>query len=308
MLLHQESVAYDQPKVTVVITALNASLYLQYAINSILEQTFHELEVIFVNDGSTDDTNDIIKSYSDPRIIIIDNKQNKGQSYSRNLAINIAKGRYIAIMDADDIAYPERIEEQFKYLEQHPDISFCASWADIINEKGETLGTKKTETNPDILLMKLLFECPIIHPTVMLRKEDFIRDNLLYDEKFRYAQDYELWSRALDTLKIGIIPKSLLKLRFHNTKSVSVTHREEQIRYAKIISNNNLTKATNTIIYDRYITNSLYLILIYKLVINNKNFLKGKKDTKISYFRSVIFQNTFTPYLLKKLFRRILLN
>jgi glycosyltransferase involved in cell wall biosynthesis len=216
-------------------TVYNGEKFLREAVDSILNQTFEEFELIIIDDGSTDSTLQIINSYHDPRIRLIENSQNRGQSYSRNLGIKESNGEYIAIMDADDIAYNERIQKQLDYLINN-DAVICFTWAELIDSEGTVTGVKKTTENLNLLRAKLLFECPLIHPTAFWRKSTFIQNDLWYDDQFTYAQDYELWSRAIRHVKFAVLGESLLKFRFRNDASISFAKVDKQEEFRKLIS------------------------------------------------------------------------
>lgn len=225
----------ERSKVSLVMTVYNGERFLREAIESCLTQTFYNLELIIIDDGSTDNSLAIINSFHDDRIILLINKSNKGQSYSRNRGIKESSGEYIAIMDADDVAYPDRIQKQLVYLKsQGTDI--CFSWADLIDSEGNVIGVKKSTVNQNLLRAKLLFECPLIHPTAFWRKSIFVLNNLWYDEQYTYAQDYELWSRAIRKVKFAVLGESLLKFRFRNEASISFSKVDKQEAFRKLIS------------------------------------------------------------------------
>ena len=113
--------------VSVVMPAYNVEKYVEEAVHSILAQTFCDFEFIIVDDGSTDRTHDILRSFSDPRIRLIFNEKNEGNYPARNRGCRLARGKYIAVMDADDVAMPERLEKQVKYMEEHPDVLACGT-------------------------------------------------------------------------------------------------------------------------------------------------------------------------------------
>lgn len=217
-------------------TVYNGERFLMEAIESCLIQTHTDLELIIIDDGSTDSSLKIISSFVDNRIKLLINESNKGQSYSRNRGIKESSGEYIAIMDADDVAYPDRIEKQLVYLKAK-DAEICFTWANLINTDGLVTGVKKTTQNINLLRAKLLFECPLIHPTALWRKSSFLQNNLWYDEKFTYAQDYELWSSAIRHVKFAVLEESLLKFRFRNEASISFAKVYKQEEFRKIISN-----------------------------------------------------------------------
>jgi glycosyltransferase involved in cell wall biosynthesis len=216
-------------------TAFNGERFLREAIDSCLSQTYANLELIIIDDGSTDNSFAIINSFKDDRIVLLLNETNKGQSYSRNRGIKESSGEYIAIMDADDIAYKERIQKQLDYLLNN-DADICFTWAELIDSEGTVTGVKKTTGNINLLRAKLLFECPLIHPTAFWRKSTFIQNDLWYDEQYTYAQDYEIWSRAIRHVKFAVLGESLLKFRFRNAASISFAKVDKQEEFRKLIS------------------------------------------------------------------------
>ena len=225
----------ERGKVSLIMTVYNGERFLREAIESCLEQTYSNLELIIMDDGSIDSSLEIINSFHDDRIILLLNESNKGQSYSRNRGIKESTGEYIAIMDADDVAYPDRIEGQIDYL-KFEGADICFSWADLIDSEGNVIGVKRTTVNQNLLRAKLLFECPLIHPTAFWRKSVFVLNNLWYDEQYTYAQDYELWSRAIRQVNFAVLEESLLKFRFRNEASISFAKVDKQEAFRKIIS------------------------------------------------------------------------
>ena len=132
------------PKISVIMSAYNSEKFISKSIDSILAQTFKNFELIIINDSSIDKTKDIIETYrkKDKRIKIICNRQNLGPAKSRNRALKIAKGEYIAIMDSDDVSLPKRLEVQYHFLENNPDIFLIGGGAIKINESGEVIADK----------------------------------------------------------------------------------------------------------------------------------------------------------------------
>jgi glycosyltransferase involved in cell wall biosynthesis len=221
--------------VTIIITVFNGERFLREAVESCLAQTYANLELIIIDDGSTDSSLAIINSFKDHRIVLLINESNKGQSHSRNRGIKESSGEYIAIMDADDVAYSERIQKQLNYLKSE-DADICFSWADLIDTEGCVTGIKKTTLNHNLLRAKLLFECPLIHPTAFWKKSVFVQKNLWYDEQYTYAQDYDLWSRAIRHAKFAVLGETLLKFRFRNEASISFAKVEKQEGFRKLIT------------------------------------------------------------------------
>ncbi|MEL4306297.1 glycosyltransferase family 2 protein [Methanococcoides sp. LMO-2] len=159
-------------KVSVIMPVYNAEKYLKDAIESILNQSFKNFELLIINDGSNDKSKAIIESHNDSRIRLLNNEENSGLAKVRNKGIYEAKGEYIAWLDADDISHPLRLEKQVKLLDSHPDVGICGTWV-------KTIGTKVTHkwrypTNPNFIRGRMLFDDPLATSSVMLRKKLFI--------------------------------------------------------------------------------------------------------------------------------------
>lgn len=214
-----------QPKISVLMSVYNSAQYLREAIQSILDQTLHDFEFLIINDSSTDESRNIILSFSDTRIKLIDNLENNGLSKSLNKGIEIAKAKYIARMDSDDISLPDRLLKQYLFMENNTHISVCGSWAKIIGADNYVLNYP---SNNDEIKAYLLFNNPIIHPGTMFRKELFIKNNFWYDESISYSQDYELWQRASAKMNFANIPEVLLLYRL-SPKSVEKKKYQESI-------------------------------------------------------------------------------
>ena len=201
----------NDPLISVVLSVYNTELYLEEAIESILNQTYENFEFIIINDGSTDRSLEIIQSYSDERIVCISHK-NKGLITSLNEGIQKAKGKYIARMDADDISLPKRFEIQIEFMEKNLDIGLCGTSVAAFGEHIKYHVWKLSKDNKTIQT-QLLFSSPLYHPTVIMRRNLILEHNLFYDEKFKHAEDFELWSRFAKYTKISNIQKPLLKYR-----------------------------------------------------------------------------------------------
>ena len=208
----------NEPTVSVILPAYNCEKYIAQAIESVLQQTFTDLELIIINDGSTDKTESIILSFTDPRIIYLKNEINRGLISSLNKAIEIAHGKYIARMDADDINLPARIEKQKKYLDTHLGTTMAATTISFIDENGSNKGIwlldrKKIDHNA--IRKKMPFENCIAHPSIMIRTA--VLKELKYDERQVNIEDYDLWLRLLSRDHvISKIDEPLLLYRIHN--------------------------------------------------------------------------------------------
>ncbi|MDR0232182.1 MAG: glycosyltransferase [Dysgonamonadaceae bacterium] len=215
------------PVITVLAPAYNAEEYISEAIKSVLNQTFTDFELLIINDGSTDKTEEIILSFEDKRIRYIKNETNLKLIATLNKGIDLARGKYIARMDADDICLPNRFEKQIDFLEKHSDYALCGSWAYLIDSKGKKTGRIKYIDKSKLLKISLLFSCPIVHPSTMLRTD--ILQQFKYNPKALHTEDFELWLRIMNAgLRIANIPDFLIKYRWHST-NISVENETFQI-------------------------------------------------------------------------------
>lgn len=222
----------DNPKVTVIMPVYNGELYLREAIESILSQTFTDFEFLIINDGSIDSTRDIILSYNDPRIRLVNNAVNIGLNKSLNIGINMSKGEYIARMDGDDISIPSRFLKQVEFMDRYTDIGVCGTWVKTFGD-----GTKSIHRYPsDINMIKanLIFRPCLAHPSVIIRKKLLLENKLYYNETFYSCQDYEFWTRCACYFFITNIREVLLFYRI-NKSSISKKSFVAQQDNAKIV-------------------------------------------------------------------------
>lgn len=205
-----------KPKITAVMAAYNAENYIKESVESILNQKFRDFEFIIINDASTDRTLKILEKYSkkDSRIKLIKNGKNLGQTASRNKALKLAKGKYIAIMDADDISLPERFEKQYNYLEKHKEIFLLGTGVNRVDESGQYIRTPKVFTTSEKLKNALIKNNCLYHPTIMFRNEG----KHFYRDKFRYSEDYDFYLLLLSqNKKLSNLKETLLKYRMSST-------------------------------------------------------------------------------------------
>ena len=219
------------PVVSVVMSVYNAEKYLDAAIRSILEQTYNNFEFIIINDGSNDRSLEIIKKYKneDDRIVLI-SRENRGLISSLNEGIAKARGEYIVRMDADDISLQFRIEKQLQVMEHDKDIVVCGSWINIFGENINEKVARYFEHDKQIKA-NLLVSCCFAHPSVMIRKDAFTHNNILYDERFKNAEDYHLWTQLAKVGKFYNIPEILLKYRFLETSITRLSDKDCSKRY-----------------------------------------------------------------------------
>lgn len=229
------------PKVTVLISVYNDAEYLDSAIASILNQTFRDFEFLIINDGSTDNSRQIILSHNDSRIRLIDNDVNVGLTKSLNIGLAQARGEYVARMDADDISLPERLEIQYESIISKK-AGLVGGCPQIIDGKGKVLRTDQYCYSPEEIYYWLHFRNCLFHSTVFFRKESILSVGG-YDERFRYAQDYNLWVRLMRRIKFYYIPKTLIKYR-KRACSITVLHQKAQLKTVEQTIQANLRKIT----------------------------------------------------------------
>ncbi len=213
-------------EISVIFPAYNAEKYISEAIESILSQTFHDFELIIVDDGSTDNTRSIIEKFSkkDSRIRPLFNEKNLGVVESLNRAIDISKGKYIARMDHDDISLPERLATQIRFFEEHPEIAAVGSNVILIDDKGDTIGIRRLPETPEEIGKFLVLGNQLVHPTVMLRREVF--GVVGKYKKVLHAEDYHLWIEMVKKgLKLYNIQIPLMKYRMIDPHKVTITNK-----------------------------------------------------------------------------------
>lgn len=203
-----------RPKASVLMPVFNSGLFIEDSIESILSQTLEDFEFIIVDDGSTDGTSELLGKYAnqDQRIRIITEKENKGIVFVLNRGLQACSGEYVVRMDADDIAIEDRIEKQVGVMDKNKDISVLGAAMSYMDVSGKELGfIRYCEQDKSILA-----KTPLLHPTVIIRREDLIKHNLCYMEKYRYAEDYFLWLQLGRFGKISAINDVVLKYRIHS--------------------------------------------------------------------------------------------
>ena len=215
-----------QPLISVIMPVYNAEKYLKEAIDSILAQTEKDFELVIIDDGSTDQTVEIVREYVsiDERIVFFQNEKNSGVSKTLNRGLNEARGKYIARMDADDIALPTRFSKQLEYMEQHKDVVILSCGLQCFGSSDAVLGTT---VGADNVKVTLLFNSCLGHPGYMMRADILREHQLHYNEGNHYAEDYELLCDALAYGEIDNYPEILMRYRVHE-KSVSREHRDIQ--------------------------------------------------------------------------------
>ena len=199
-------------KVSVVMSVYNCEQYVGETIQSIIDQTFTDWEFIIINDCSRDRSAEVIRKFDDPRIIFIDNKENKGQSANLNYGISIAKGEYIARTDHDDISYPTRFEKQVKYLDDHPDVVLLGTAMQNMSDKVVKDEAMAPADTPDEVAFVETYVDIFPHSSFMIRKKAMLEHDIWY-ENYSYAEDYSLQLKMLTVGKIFYLHEYLIAYR-----------------------------------------------------------------------------------------------
>ena len=192
--------------------AYNEDEWVEEAIDSILDQTFDDFEFIIVDDGSTDNTSDILASYEDEddRIKVI-SQENTGLTKALNNGLDHCTGKYVARMDANDIALPKRLEKQVRFLDDHPDHAVVGTWREEFWEEQDKQRTLQYPTANEDIQRTLVRYCCLGHSTTMMRAS--VLKELRYNEAYDHSQDYELWTRLGADWKLANIPEVLMRIR-----------------------------------------------------------------------------------------------
>jgi glycosyltransferase involved in cell wall biosynthesis len=181
---------------------------------SILNQVYKDIEVLAINDGSTDSSVKILAGFDDERLRILNNDENKGLIYTLNRGINEARGKYIARMDADDIAYPRRLGLQVDFLESHPNVLLLGGCADVIDDRNIQFSHITVPASHSEIMQQILNGSCFIHPSVMFRTSA-VKKLGGYRPQAIHAEDYDLWLRIIQKHKVANLPDTLIRYRVH---------------------------------------------------------------------------------------------
>lgn len=203
----------NKPLVTVLMPVYNAGKYLHEAIESILNQTFADFEFLIIEDGSTDNSLENIKSYNDKRIRLVENGENIKLIATLNKGIELANGKYIARMDADDISLPERLQKQVNFMENHPDVGALGTAFISFGENfySETFYPE----NHFNITVGMLHKMQLCHASTIIRKSFLIENNLQFSYEFPHAEDYDFFYRLSLVSELANLPETLFKRRVH---------------------------------------------------------------------------------------------
>ena len=224
-----------KPEISVIMSVYNGETYLVEAIESVRNQTFKNWELIVINDCSTDSTAKILEDFSlkDERIKVYTNEVNLKLPTSLNKAISLAEGKYIARMDADDISLPDRLEKQYKFMEENRDVALSSCRFMTVKNGVYMSGGAGGRCDCEALRAMLLVANPILHPGVIAKSEVMKRFN--YDTTLTCTEDLELWTRMVtEKQKIEILPECLLIYRLHDKQITSTTRERQHTEVLKI--------------------------------------------------------------------------
>lgn len=285
---------FKTPTVTIVMSTYNRAPIVPEAIESVLKQTYQDFEFIIINDGSPDNTDEVLKKYAklDPRIRILTNTPNKGLIAGLNRGLQTARGKYIARIDDDDKMLPERIEKQVAYMQQHPKAAVLATGYYYV-KNGKRVSRHGCPSPSDQVYVNMHFANGIAHPSTIFRTSFFKDNKIAYNEDFPYAEDYKLWQDVLWAGgSIECLPDPLIELEPHGAKKADFYRLQKQsANKVKLLYLNKFFEATQE---------DLALpacMLAKKLILanNEKNILDKKrladklrtdcpKDDDIAYF------------------------
>jgi glycosyltransferase involved in cell wall biosynthesis len=215
------------PLVTVLMSVHNDLRFLPAAVESILAQAFEDFEFLIVDDGSNDGCSEYLHALRDERVHVLTNSANIGLTRSLNRGLDVAGGKYIARMDADDISEPERIALQVSFLEEHSHVGLLGTGRLLIDEAGEIIASAAATSGRFEVRRKMLLGNAFAHPTVMMRRDVLECRRLRYDETFQTAQDYELWVRLLARTAGDNLPDPLVRYRIRD--GISRTRKSDQL-------------------------------------------------------------------------------
>ncbi len=280
--------------VSVIIPCYNCELYVEQAVRSMMNQTYKNLEIITINDGSSDDTKNILLRLSseDDRVRYVENEKNIKLIATLNKGLELANGEYIARMDADDISFPTRIEKQVVFLEKNPDIVVLGTNSWHIDESNMIIGHSQMPKSDKSIRLYARYASPFIHPSVMLRAEKM--KGFYYDVNYIHSEDFKLWIDILVNFKGFNLEERLVAYRY-NTDSVSHKFFDvQQEKTQKLIKPDGEFLSTIVEFENYKECVSLYIRIIKRNKFNFKNYISFK--TLYKFVRVLMY---YVSYKLK---------
>tara|TARA_Y100000310_G_scaffold345779_1_gene469756 strand:+ start:2042 stop:2956 length:915 start_codon:yes stop_codon:yes gene_type:complete len=235
-----------QPLISVIIPVFNAERYIDLALNSVCNQTYQNLEILVIDDGSSDQSKEIIESIKDERIKFY-SRENRGLIYTLNEAIELSRGKYVARMDADDICFKTRFEKQVQFLKSNNDIGVAFTGIECVDEAGKLIRSRVSRKTRSIQPVEFLFGCPLCHPTAMFDMTKLSKSDIHYKSDYHLAEDFELWTRLILRTKIALINEALLSYRIHQNSITSRNGGKQRLVAKRAISANLINNESNSI-------------------------------------------------------------
>lgn len=271
------------PEITVFMTAFNASRHISNAIKSILNQTFTDFELLIIDDGSKDETYNIAASFTDSRIRILKNEQNKGLLFSRNIALKEAKGKYLAILDSDDIALENRLEIQYKEFQKRPKLALLGTPTVVIDDAGKETGEYvDVKCGKEQIPTELFFANTFIHSSILMKTEVF---RVVGGYQVHLAEDYDLWVRIAMNHEVDNLNFPLVKYRKHDN-NISKTQGDKLIAELYPIKQKQLDKINIPISKE-----------IFEIITNHPRCSGCSIEEYYQVILNILEQNSRYPYL-----------
>ncbi len=292
------------PEISVIMSVYNSERFLKESLDSILSQSFKDFELIITDDSSTDGTLKILEDYTskDPRIILVANKTNAGLTKNLNSMISVAKGKYLARLDADDISLPERLEKQYRYMQDNPSVGVLGTDGSIFGDKRKTIVIDRPHEHREIKAA-FAFENLLIHSSAFIRMSLLEEKNIRYDENYKIIQDYELWTRLITETEFRILDEKLVNYRVSETNISTTTEKKENYRenilkkiYSNYFSANKFSFTDDQI--------DIHVDMLHRKKLNNMKFLEEIQDwllyLKNENERTGSFDNKYFNYMISK--------
>jgi glycosyltransferase involved in cell wall biosynthesis len=295
------------PQATVLIPTYNCGKFIKQALESVLQQPYTDYELIVVDDGSTDETEKVVKSIIDSRIIYIKNPQNLGISAASNIGLNLAKGKYIARMDADDIIIGNRLSDQIAFLESNPKYGMVGGWYKMMDEKGFIIREVKPLTNNIDLQPALLFRNQFAQSAVTMRSD--IAKRLMYNESLPNCEDHDLWIRIAKESKIANLPEYYLQYRWHKNNTCNTHQKSLQQSlisiYSKELTNFKIKHTAHQLMLHAAVSFGVTLQILktkeqytdlkdwHNKIFSSKLFIKRFENCNLDNFRLNILEQQF---------------
>jgi len=296
--------SFQTPLVSVVLPVYNGGAYLAESIQSILTQTYTNIELIIIDDGSTDNSSEIVRTFLDPRIRFT-SQSNQGLPATLNRAIRLSKGKYIARQDADDVSFPMRIQRQVDFFEQNPEYGVVGTWSKILGGVKDGGRGHRHPIDNERLKFNLLFDSYFVHSSVMLRKSVIDKVGFYATDKTRQPEDFELWSRIVrdGQFKVANIPEVLVIYR-EVAGSICRTGTKPFSESLKTLCAENIAWASGRTANDPAVTDMAALVHLCPRVLSSKPNFKEMK--KMLHEAATKIGGRINIQLLRELKRRLL--